>query len=261
MASFSVMPNAHLHTILLRLLIALAVGTQMLGQATASPMKSVVPFVGCKSDGQVGPLKAPKGESKRVDAPPDVTRRLAYYEVEGGLGALAPRGWFCFGTYGSSGTNLYLTPQPIDPKLLFSPSWKGFSGPAIQFSIVYGSTSGRFGVARHIARVFPAHSEFVGNVISEGTAPASDFPRGPYPSDKLVYKGTESVEFETAANAEGLGTDSRLLPGPDPIRGANILVGADPDLLSLAVRLPAKDKDLVSTIIRQVDDQAATRKP
>jgi hypothetical protein len=247
--------------ILLQLLIASAAITQMLGQDAASHTKPFVPFVGCKSDGQVGPLDAPKGKSKRVDASAEIARRLAYYEVEGGLSVLAPRGWFCFGTYGSSGTNLYITPQPINPKILFTSSWKGFEGPAIQFTIEYGGTSGRFGVARTIARIFPAHSKFVSDVISKGMAPASDFPRGPYPNDKLVYKSEEALEFETPANSNGLGTDSFLLPGPEAIHGARILVGADPDLLSLSIRLPTKDINLVPIIIQQAEQQAISDKP
>ncbi|HEY2040027.1 MAG TPA: hypothetical protein VGG95_10205 [Edaphobacter sp.] len=260
MASFNVMLNSGPHIILLQLLIALAAATQMLGQETASPAKSFVPFVGCKSDGQVGPLDAPRGKSKRIYAPPDTARRLAYYQVESGLGVLAPRGWFCFGAYGSSGTNLYITPQPINSKLLFTSSWKGFSGHAIQFSIEYGGTSGRFGVAQTIARIFPTHSKFVSNVISEGE-PKSDFPRGPYPNDKLVYKSAEIVEFETPPNSNGLGTDSFLRPSSDPIRGMRILVGTDPDLLSLSIHLSAEDKDLISIIIRQAEQQAKSHKP
>jgi hypothetical protein len=181
--------------------------------------------------------------------------------VEGGLGVLAPRSWYCFGTYGSSGTNLYVAPHPIDPKLVLSGSWKGFVGSAVQLTIKYGGTSGRFGVAQTIARVFPTHSDFVSSVISEGIEPARNFPRGPYPNDKLTYKNGESVEFETPALSNGLGTDSFLLPGPDPIHGAKILVGVDPDLLSLSVRLPPSDRNLISAIVQQIEQQAARYKP
>jgi hypothetical protein len=248
--------------ILLPLLIALAAGSQTSGQTASPHTKSVVPFVGCKSDGQVGPRKAPQGKPKTISAPPAVAQRLAYYEVRYGVGVLAPRGWFCFGTYGSSGTNLYVAPQPLDPKLILSAAWKGFTGPAVQSTIEYGGTSGRFGVAQTIARVFPTHTEFVSKIISdqEQISPVS-FPRGPYPNDKLVYKSNDSVEFETPAHSNGLGTDSFLLPSPDPIHGVKILVGAEPDLLSLSVRLPASDTNLTSIIIQQIEKEATTLKP
>src|SRR5258705_141438 len=79
-------------------------------------------------------------------------------------------------------------------KELFSQQWKGFDGPAIQISTIYGSTSGRFSVARMIARVFPDHMSFVKDVIAEEIAPASDFPSGPYHADKLKYLTAEMVE-------------------------------------------------------------------
>lgn len=237
--------------ILLPLLIALAAGAQTSGQTAFSDTTSVVPFVGCKSDGQIGPRKAPQGKPKPISAPPVIALRLAYYEEDGGLGVLAPRGWHCFGTYGSNGVNLFVTPEPIEARLLFSDSWKGFAGSVVQLSVSAGDTSGRFSVARVIARVFPAHKEFVQAVIEENIMPASDFSYGPYPKDKLVYKNDEMVEFETPAMSEGLGTMSRLLPNPDPIHGVQILSGDTPDLTSLSIRLPAKDNDITSVIIRQ----------
>jgi hypothetical protein len=135
--------------------------------------------------------------------------RLAYYkaEAEDGFGVLAPRGWYCFGTYGSNGANLYVSPNPIrgDDVLLGKDGWTGFAGPAVQLSVESGGTSGRFGVARMMARVFPNRHEFVERVIAEGIEPASDFPSGSYPKDKLTYRGKELVEFATPAETEGWG--------------------------------------------------------
>jgi len=202
-------------------------------------VSSVVPFVGCKSDGQVGPREAPKGASKILPIATERAQRLAYYKVEDGPGVLAPRGWYCFGTYGSNGSNLYVSPQPLDAKTLFSSSWKGFTGPVIQMTVESGGTSGRFSVARTIARVFPAHRAFVRKVIAEEIEPASDFPFGPYTDDKLTYKNRETVEYGTPANKDGLGTQSRLQKNADPIRGIAILVGKDPDLIFLAIRVPS----------------------
>jgi hypothetical protein len=114
-----------------------------------SPVSKVtVPFVGCPADGQVGPLDLPKGTSQVVHL------------------SKAPRGWHCFETYGSNGNSLFVSPQPIDGKMLFSDTWKGFAGPVIQISVEDGGTSGRFDVARMIAHVFPAHRSFVRKVNS-----------------------------------------------------------------------------------------------
>jgi len=70
-----------------------------------------------------------------------------------------------------------------------------FSGPAIQLSVAVGDTSGRFEVAQIIARVFPSHRNFVRDVIAEDIEPASNFPFGPFPKDKLTYKSKELVEY------------------------------------------------------------------
>jgi hypothetical protein len=215
-----------------------------------------IPFVGCKSDGQLGPVDAPNGET-RLPIDKGAASRLAYYKAEEGPGVLAPRGWYCFGTYGSNGATLYVSPGPIDTANLFSPNRKGFKGPAVQLSDEMGDTSGRFGVARIIALVFPAHREFVRKVIEEGLEPPSKFPFGPYPKDKLNYKSSEIVEYQTPAGADGLGTSSWLVKSADPISGVAILVGETPDLLHLSVRLPRDVSDLTPTIIHQVEREVA----
>jgi hypothetical protein len=221
-------------------------------------LSSFVPFVGCKSDGQGGPLEAPKGKSKILPIAKEKAQRLAYYKAEQGVGVLAPRGWYCFETYGSNGGSLFVSSQPIDADTLFSTSWKGFTGPVIQMSAELGGTSGRFGVARIIARVFPAHRAFVRKVIAEGIERAGDFPSGPYPNDKLIYRSKETVEYETPAHTDGMGTQSRLQKNGDPIRGVAILVGPDTDLFSLAMRLPYETNDLAPIIIQQVERDAET---
>lgn len=218
-----------------------------------------VPFVGCPADGQAGTLDPQKGTTQRVHIPKEVAQQLAFYKAEQGFGVLAPRGWHCFETYGSSGGSLFVSPQPIDAIMLFSDTWKGFPGPVIQLSAEDGGTSGRFGVARMIARVFPSHRSFVRKVVAEGIEPASNFPSGPYPNDKLTYKGKDLVEYQTPPQTEGLGTQSRLLKNADPIGGVAMLVGEDPktgeppSLLLLALRLPPEMTNLTSAIIRQTE--------
>ena len=216
-----------------------------------------MPFVGCPSDGQAGPVKAPAGQNKPVTLPAGDAQRLAYYKAEYSAGVLAPRGWHCFSTYGSNGADLFVSPDAIDSKALFSTDWKGFSGQAIQVSVSSGGTSGRFQVAKIIARVFPEYKAFAENVVAEGIEPASDFPFGPYPKDKLTYRSKSVVEFETPANTQGLGTRSRLQANASPIDGVAILSGKDTDLILLSARVSAKDRDLIPLIVQQTESEAA----
>jgi hypothetical protein len=218
---------------------------------------ALVPFIGCNSDGQVGPVKAPSGRSKTLAISAEAAQRLVYYKAKQGVGVLAPKGWHCFGAYGSSGATLYVSPDPINPADVLSSSWKGFAGPVVQISLEYGGTSGRFAVAKTIARAFPARKGFVEGVIAEGIEPASSFPYGPYPADSLKYRGENVVEFSTPAQAEGLGTDSRLQKNDTPISGAALLVGEEPDLLRVWVRLPSENNDLSQLIIQQTEREAA----
>jgi hypothetical protein len=219
--------------------------------------KVSVPFVGCKSDGQMGPLDVPTGKAKLVSVPVQTAERLAYYKAKNGAGVLGPRGWHCFAVYGSNGGSLFVAPDPIDSSKLFSSDWKGFTSPVIQISESIGDTSGRFEVAKIIARVFPAHQQFVRNVIAEGVEPATSFPVGPYPKDKLKYRSQRLVEYETPALSEGMGTQSRILSNSSPIRGIEFLTGSTPDLLSLSIRLPREFEDLTQAIMQQAELEGA----
>jgi hypothetical protein len=220
--------------------------------ARTAPTEGVsIPFVGCPSDGQVGPGIPPSGKAPIMPIGPEAAQRLAYYKSEAGPGVLAPRGWYCFGEYGSSGDTLYVIPQPIDGNR--------FAGPALEIARLYGGTSGRFGVARIIARVFPAHKAFVTSVIEEGIEPASSFPFGPYPLDRLTYRSNEIVEYQTPAQTDGLGTASWLRKNDSPIEGVAILTGEGPDLLQLSVRLPAELNSLTSFIIQQAERDASSK--
>jgi hypothetical protein len=214
---------------------------------------SGIPFVGCKSDGQMGPLRSPKGNADRIEVSSELANQLAYYKAENGFGIVAPRGWHCFSTYGSNGSSLFISPEPINEKELFKSDWKGFSGPVIQVSVSVGDTSGRFDVARTIARVFPDRMDFVRDVVSEGIEPADSFPAGPYATDKLKRRGKRIVEFETPANAKGLGSQSRLDVNSSSIQGVAILVGEEPNLVQLSMRLPAPYQRLSNAIIQHLE--------
>jgi len=193
---------------------------------------------------------------KHLPIAAEFASRFAYYKIEYGLGVLGPSGWYCFGTYGSNGANLFLSPQPIDPRQLFDDKWS-LKGPAIQFSISDGGTSGRFAVAEAIARVFPAHLAFTRRVIAGHLAHAADFPLGPYPHDKLTYRSNEIVEYQTSANQEGLGTHTRLAMTSTPISGVLALnTKDDQTLYTLALRLPPDLAPLAPIIIQQVEREA-----
>ena len=211
-----------------------------------------VPFVGCKSDGQQGPQDAPAAAGV-VEVEAGSASKLAYYDSQNGPGVLAPRGWYCFGTYGSAGSHLFVSPEPVPQKSLFSSDWKGFTGPAIQADSMSGGTSGRFGVARIIARVFPAYQEFARQVIAEGFEPAANFPFGPYPNDQLIYKSDHVVEYRTPPQTDGLGTASWLQKNDDGIGGVAILKGPETYLVKLTLRLPADQRGLESPIIDQFE--------
>lgn len=246
----------------LALFVAAAGGPTVFAQAApaAKPASSAivtVPFVGCASDGQAGQQAAPTGQSLVVAIPVEMAQRLAYYKAEYSSGVLAPRGWHCFSTYGSDGSNLFVSPSPVDAKTLLSLDWKGFTGSVVQISVSSGGTSGRFEVAKVVARVFPEYKAFAQRVIAEGIEPASDFPSGPYPSDKLTYRGKNIVEFETPANAQGLGTGSRLEANASPIDGVAIISGADSDLVQMSARVPANDADLIPAMVGQTEKEYA----
>lgn len=229
----------------------------------AMPMTVSVPFVGCKSDGQVGPVGAPVGRSVMAQVSPALARRLAFYKAKDGWGVLGPRGWKCFGTYGSAGSNLYVTPDRIDSANLLTDQ-KEFSGQVIQVSYEYGDTSGRFGVADIIARVFPAYMAFVHHVVAEnnsvGGAPLS-FHSGPYAHDKLQYLNDHAVEYETSAREKGLGTFYGIQPNAESITGVVALVGDTPDLVIAAMRLPDSDRDLKRPILEQVEHSMGRMPP
>lgn len=234
-------------------ILALCAQCSLIAQPTAAVS---VPFVGCKSDGQTGPMEAPKGKSKSVSMSPQAAQRLAYYESAQGVGVLAPRGWYCFGTYGSGGDALFVSPQSIGSADFIGRTPAGFVGPAIEVSHRLGETSGRYDVAEVMARVFPAYKAFVTGVIDQFGQPAGSFPFGPYPNDILTYKDKRTVEYETPAQAGGLGTRSSLKKNDRPIDGVAMLIGKTPDLVLLSVRLPSGLTGLTPAIVGQLERDA-----
>jgi hypothetical protein len=178
--------------------------------------------------------------------------KLAYYASGNGLGVLAPRGWYCFGTVGSDGDELLVTTNPADGKNHFMAARPGFGGPAVYLTHRLGGTSGRFSVAEVIMRVFPGYKAFAEGVTE--MFPLKKFAAGPYPGDRLTYKSKTIVEYATPARTDGLGTYARLEKSDHQIEGVAILIDqSEPDLVLLAVRLPQDFNGEVSAIIHQVE--------
>lgn len=238
---------------------AALVGAAVLLTPLAAAAAQTVPFVGCPSDGQQGPVVAPKGQPKAVAIDPATAKGLAWYQAKYSAGALAPRGWKCFSFYGSSGVTLTIAPSGK----LDDPS-PPIAGPAVVLADDIGGTSGRFDLAKIAARVFAEPEKtFVASVIAEGIEPKENFPSGPYPSDTLTYKTPTLVEFATPAGKDGLGTTDRLAKGPLPIVGLAKLVGAaeEPDLYLLAVRLPAAQAGLAAAIVNAAETTLPNSSP
>lgn len=234
--------------------------------ACAQPIR--VPFVGCASDGQIGPLKPPDGASKVVHVSRRAAAHLAWYQAEQGSGVLAPRGWHCFSTYGSNGSSLFVAPQPLSSKTFFPdnsgsftgrPDSASFSGPAIQLSQMIGDTSGRFSVALSIARLFPDHRDFAERVRDEHLL-IDQLPKGPAPTDKLHYLSKEAVEFTTPPNHDGEGTHSFLTKSSLRITGVVMLTGEELSCTSLFIRLPPDVATLAPIVIKQLEHDAASEK-
>ncbi len=228
--------------------------------AQAAPM--TVPFVGCPSDGQLGSAPAPQGKPKAVTLDAHTTARLAFYQSNYGDGFVAPRGWNCAGLVGSDGWGLFMALSPVNPSDLLKAKFHVVTGPFIEVWLGDGETSGRFEVAQTIARYFPKRMDFVQKVIAMDLGyNAGDFPRGPYPGDRLLLRSDHVVEYLTPAHTWGLGTQARMRPDNESIRSAAILLdGEPPSSVVISIRLPKDMADLAPVILHQAERQYAGAK-
>jgi hypothetical protein len=225
-------------------------GVAFAGSLGAADLPEVdIPFVGCPADGQAGPLNPPTRISIQVQIASATAQRLAFYQAEQGMGALAPRGWHCRGWYGSSGTVLAVTPQEIAAPYFPPPR---ITGPVVYIGWSDAQTSGRFQVAITAARLFPKSTrDFIERIKAEGIVPAENFDVKPFPADQLHYLSSRAVEFTTPAGKEGLGTAGALQAASLPVRG---LVALDSEApiegeREIFVRLPADLPELAQSIL------------
>jgi len=218
----------------------------------SAPAAESIPVIGCPSDGQMGSIDPPANSTAPLDADAKIAQQLAYYRAHESADVLAPRGWHCFGTYGSSGAQLIVSAAPIDSSHLADIKVKG---PAVSITHFLGGTSGRFDVASYAARFFPARApEFVANVERdlEELEPGQPRKLPSFATDTYRQVSPTLVRFETPGSREGVGTQGVLVKSADPISGAIALSGDDeePDLNILRVRLPPQQRALTETILQ-----------
>ena len=170
-----------------------------------------------------------------------------------GLAVFAPRGWQCLQLTGSNGSTLVVTPERHSLE-----DMHGLRGSAVQISLSYGGTSGRFEVADVIARYFPEHMAFARRVAAEWILDRP-LPSGPFPADRIRRPNATVVRFTTPARRLGMGTNSLLAPDADPIQGLVVLLDHEdgPDILQLSVRLPHRELHPTSAIIGAVSHNPA----
>jgi hypothetical protein len=186
-----------------------------------------IPTVGCAQDGQVGFQPAPSlPKTVKALILQGTASSLAYYSAhdEIGSGVLAPRGWSCFGSYGSAGSHLYVVPSDVGGEILDRPG-KVSRGLAVVASTAIGDTSGRFTVAEIAARIFPRAKPFVERVMQEGLDDPNEFVFSPWQNDAIRRLSDFAVSYTTPARTQGLGTMLGLETGKYPISGLVLLLG------------------------------------
>jgi hypothetical protein len=165
--------------------------------------RTEVPAIGCPQDGQVGPQDAPAlPKTVSVTVPAGMGRFLAFYSVSEGIesGILAPKGWDCFGTYGSDGNTLYVVPNRLGGDIL-DRSEKVKNGPAVTKRISIGGTSGRFNVAKIGGRIFPSARAFALRVRKEGLDDPKEYVFTRWPADRIVRLSEFAASYMTPPRA------------------------------------------------------------
>jgi uncharacterized protein YecT (DUF1311 family) len=213
-------------------------------------VETEVPTLGCPQDGMADPIEAPRlPTSARVIVPSGLETSLTLYSAfeDPSTGVLGPRGWDCFGTYGSGGSTLYITPRRLSDPILDRRE-KVAAGPFVIRTIVLGETSGRDELYRISARIFPRARPFIERV--EGLDEAKRYIYKPWPNDTLKYLSDFAVNYVTPARSVGLGTELGLASGRLPTYGlAHLHLDPELYLYGLAIRLEERERRLYAPII------------
>lgn len=187
-----------------RILTSLILASVVLGMNTVRADQEVtVPFIGCPSDGQAGPIPPPTGKTRKIGVSFKLPGKVAFFKGVQGIGVFAPAGWHCFVSYGSAGATTIVSAHAL-PTSGMPP--RDLGAPTIDISSYAGDTSGRFNVAILGHMLFPDVSkDFVKKVEDEGILSKAQIEKIAYPTDKLTYLNKTLVQFETPANAKVLG--------------------------------------------------------
>jgi hypothetical protein len=229
--------------------VALLSGSFLLQAQYGTPV--TVPFVGCETVGPMGSAPAPGGSTVDVAINPGFVDQLAFYRAEEGEGVLAPRGWHCVAMYGPGIVRLVVMPG-IDRELAAAGKLE-ISGPAVAVETAEGAGPGKVKVAGLSARLFPVRRDWARQTLRAAGLAAPD---GPYAHDVLSYENDVVVQFRTPANQEGFGAEL-FGRGADPVDGLAMLIGQDS--LLVQVRLPDSLRRLTSAILKQVEQEVASR--
>jgi hypothetical protein len=224
---------------------------------TPSAVSGKFEFVGCAGNGQQGPRLPSAAPRVLPEYPPEIGARLAYYASDK-LAAIAPRGWHCIAGSNSAGDALLITPEVQAAQDIFGAS-KKISGPAVFASRSYSATDGKLEVAKIAAQAFPIAKKFVKTVTDKSPEIRSGIHFGSSPGDTINRPSDTDVEFETAANSDGLGTAGRLEKNGQPIVGAAMLSG-DMDLFKIDIRLRPEDKNLVPVVMQAFEGSPIPRR-
>ena len=125
-------------------------------------------------------------------------------------------------------------------------------GPAVEMSLAFGGTSGRFSVATYASRLFPkVLASFIEGVRNEHLVADSEFEPRRYARDSVTSVDTWLAEFTTPAGVSGLGTAGVLGPSKDPIHGVAVIVpGSEQDMIILLVRLGGNMGQVEAAVLR-----------
>lgn len=208
-----------------------------------------IPSIGCAADGQTGPLPAPESGVKSIAIDEKSAKHLAYHYSQDSAPVLGPRGWKCFAYYGSSGSTILVARD-------VAPAWgtKHVEGPAIVPTMYFADTSGAFGVAPYLARLYPKEGrKFIQDELVEirGTTDLN-YSYRPYPTDKLDYIAWHRVAFTTPAHRIGFGTMEFLTPSSLPVSGIVDYRAPAALMFILAMKLPPALSGLKPAILKQL---------
>jgi hypothetical protein len=105
---------------------------------------------------------------------------------------------------------MLVTSTPIDTTQFVPPK---VVGPAVQMTISFAGTSGRFSVAMHASRLFPKRlAAFIERVSSEYVTPDSEFAPRRYARDSVTSLDSLVTAFVTPAASAGSERQGSLVP-------------------------------------------------